>query len=390
MSSSDPLRILHVASFSGNIGDNANHLGFRPWLEHLAGRAVVWTDLEMREFYWRERQWDDSFVALANAHDALVIGGGNYFELWVESSPTGTSVAIAPETFARLAVPVFFNALGVDPGQGVPEVSRARFTAFLDTLLATPRHLVSVRNDGASDALRTHIGAAYGDAVTVIPDGGFFVPPGLIAAAPGPRPRIAINVAGDMAELRFAGFDDPIEGFARECASALSDIATRLPQHDIVLVPHIFRDLDVIARIIAHLGDRLRRTRLLVAAYGSGDAVALDTLGLYRSCDLVLAMRFHANVCPIGMGVPTLALNCYRQIEMLYDELGQRDRLIDVSAPGFAAPLAEAAARAIHDPGSFSGGPSEACAQVGALRARAEPQVRRWLDGVTDTARRPA
>ena len=27
------LRLLHIASFSGNIGDNANHMGFRPWFE---------------------------------------------------------------------------------------------------------------------------------------------------------------------------------------------------------------------------------------------------------------------------------------------------------------------------------------------------------------------
>jgi len=112
------LRILHVASFSGNIGDNANHMGFRPWFETLAGRPVQWTNLEIREFYWRERVWDDSFVAMANAHDLVVIGGGNYFELWVETSPTGTSIAIEPQTFAKITTPVVFNALGVDPGQG--------------------------------------------------------------------------------------------------------------------------------------------------------------------------------------------------------------------------------------------------------------------------------
>ena len=76
------LRILHLASFSGNIGDNANHMGFRPWFAKQVGREVAWSNCEIREFYWKERAFDTDFVALANSYDALVIGGGNYFELW--------------------------------------------------------------------------------------------------------------------------------------------------------------------------------------------------------------------------------------------------------------------------------------------------------------------
>ncbi len=155
---STPLRLLHIASFSGNIGDNANHMGFRPWFEAQLGRQAVWTKLEIREFYWGDRQWDADLVEFINSHDMLIIGGGNYFELWVEQSPTGTSIAIDQKLFDDIEVPVFFNALGVDPGQGVPPVSRERFTSFLDKLLSSDQYLVSVRNDGARENLRQHIG----------------------------------------------------------------------------------------------------------------------------------------------------------------------------------------------------------------------------------------
>ena len=145
-----PLRFLHIASFSGNIGDNANHIGYRRWIEGLSERSIEWTNLEIRQFFWCEREWDEDFVEYANSFDGLVIGGGNYFELWVESSPTGTSIAIAPELWSKLTVPVYFNALGVDPGQGVPEICRTRFKAFLDTALKNDKIIVSVRN-GRSD-----------------------------------------------------------------------------------------------------------------------------------------------------------------------------------------------------------------------------------------------
>ncbi|MBL8483221.1 MAG: polysaccharide pyruvyl transferase family protein [Rhodocyclaceae bacterium] len=374
------LRVLHVASFSGNIGDNANHMGFRPWFESLAGRPVAWTNLEIREFYWKERQWDAGFVALANAHDLLVIGGGNYFELWVENSPTGTSIAIAPELFDAIRVPVYFNALGVDPGQGVPQSSLSRFRTFLDKLLANERYLVSVRNDGAACTLQNYLGETYARAVARVPDAGFFVPAPAAAAKPPGTLRIGINVASDMPEARFRNFgSDATAGFAREMATAIMTLAAAQPASQFVLFPHIFRDIDIIFQVIAQLGDRLRRTRLAVAPYGSGDAAALAALSLYASCDAVLAMRFHANVCPLGMGVQTLGLNCYPQIANLYRELEQPGRAIDVASPGFAATLAAAAEAALTRPETFPGTPAAARQMVEALRREFEPQLTRWM-----------
>ena len=54
---------------------------------------------------------------------------------------------------------------------------------------------------------------------------------------------------------------------------------------------------------------------------------------------MALSMRFHANVCPIGMHIPTLGLMNYPQIRNLYDEIDQSQRSIDVRRPGFGATL---------------------------------------------------
>lgn len=377
------LRVLHLASFSGNIGDNANHMGFRPWFEAVIGRAIEWSDLEIREFYWREREFDDGFVALANAHDVVVIGGGNYFELWVESSPTGTSIAIDPARFARIRVPVLFNALGVDAGQGVPDASLERFRAFLGALVASPRCLVSVRNDGAIETLRTYLGERYVEGVHHVPDGGFFLPTSGATSAgllePGRR-YVGINLACDMAEVRFGAFSAQggRSGFVGEFAGAISMLAEAHPEVTFVFFPHIFRDLEIISEVLDALGDRLRRTRVVVAPYASGPVAAAETFEMYRRCDLVMAMRFHANVCPIGMGRQTLGLVCYRQIEKLYEELGQPDRGIDVSRPGFAETLVSSATRALTRPETFEAGPGEARAQVEAMRERFSVALRNW------------
>lgn len=384
-----PLKILHVASFSGNIGDNANHMGFCPWLKQLADRNVEWTQLEIRQFFWGERAWDERFVDYANTFDALVIGGGNYFELWVESSPTGTSIAMPPDLWAKLRVPVYFNALGVDPGQGVPEVCRVRFQAFLDTLLADPKCLVSVRNDGAKRNLSDTLGDGYADAVLHAPDNGFFAgfapaPSIPLFSDPAVARVVTLNLASDMADIRFSAYGATgIDGFASECARAITVLSRCEPSLGFLFAPHIFRDLDIINRVIDRLPDRLRRSRVAQAPYGTGDAAAETVFGLYAASQVCVGMRFHANVVPIGNRCQTLGLVCYPQIAALYDEVGQPDRCIDVSAGNFAEALANRVTDALNKPDTaFTGTPEQALSTAQALRDAMTPSVLQWLDGV--------
>ncbi len=377
------LRVLHVASFMGNIGDNANHLGFRPWFERVSQANVEWTPLEIREFYWKERFWDKSFVEMANSHDLVVIGGGNYFELWVEDSPTGTSIAIEPSLFEEITSPIYFNALGVDAGQGVPETSKSNFTRFMNRLSSDSKYLVSVRNDGALKTLNKHFGSDYSDSVYPIPDGGFFASIQASSDKCGftmeeGRRYIGINVAGDMPEVRFNGFSDPSD-FCREMAEAIERIAKEYDDTCFVFFPHIYRDLDQISEVISYLNDRLRRTRIRVAPYGSGDSASEDLLQLYSICDLILAMRFHANVCPIGLERQTLGLSCYPQIYNLYEEIGQLDRVVDVSKPGFLSVLFEKVGDVFLHPERFTATPSEIKSQVVGERNDFELILKNWL-----------
>jgi polysaccharide pyruvyl transferase WcaK-like protein len=377
------LSVLHLASFSGNIGDSANHMGFRPWFESLTGKSVEWHDLEIREFYWKDREFNADFVALANTYDLLIIGGGNYFELWVENSPTGTSIAIEPSLFSDIDVPVYFNALGVDPGQGVPYQSRKRFKAFLDQLLASEQYLVSVRNDGALDALQTHLGNKYAQAVHHVPDGGFFttIEDGKSKLIEDGYRYIGISVANDMAEVRFAQFGEAnqSQAFASEFAKAISLLGTEHSDLRFILFPHIFRDLEVIYQVISALDDRLRRTRIVVAPFGSGDNATQAALTLYKQCTLVLGMRFHSNVCPMGVGRPTLGLVCYRQIEMLYQELNQADATVDVSAPGFSDAMCTRINAALDDIPKEEARVIKAQEHVLQMRTEFEPSLLKWL-----------
>jgi polysaccharide pyruvyl transferase WcaK-like protein len=376
------MKVLHLASFSGNIGDNANHSGFRPWLERLAGRPVSWTDLEIRENYWKERVFDEAFVDYVNTFDLFVIGGGNYFELWVERSHTGTSIDIPLELFSRIKPPVFFNALGCDAGQGTTEKTIQRFNAFLEVLVSSPQYLVTVRNDGAHQTLRRYVPPAVADKVTTIPDGGFFLEP---AEANGPyvhraHKLIGINLACDMPEIRFRQFGDPggYEAFCDEFAAMLGTIAARQPNLDFVFFPHIFSDLKIVSAVVSRMNDRVRRTRTNCAPYMTGCDGARHVFGLYRKCDLMLGMRFHANVCALALGVPAIGLFNYPQIEYLYQELSFSERCFNVQQPGFSSALAESVVASLHaDP--FAQERERALQRVVAQRRAYEPVLSAWL-----------
>lgn len=379
------LRVLHVASFTGNIGDNINHMGFRPWFALQCETAIDWVELEIREFYWGERQWDERFVNYANEFDLVVVGGGNYFELWVESSPTGTSIAIPPELFKKISTPILFNALGVDPGQGTTPDTVDRFRVFLERLTHSSQFLVSVRNDGAMQNLATHVGEDCTKRVHMVPDGGFFVgcvdPKDMKNGSDTCRPKIAINIACDMPEIRFQAFGGPsgVPHFADQFAELVSRIADQYCEHDLVFIPHVHHDLKIISEIISRLGDRLRRTRTTVASYGTGIKAAYQSLQSYCASELVLAMRFHANVCGITQRRQTLGLCNYPQIQSLYTELEQTDRIVDVSGSEFVEEAETKVVQALTSPDRFQGNCLSALKLVEEQRKRFEPELRAWL-----------
>lgn len=345
----ETIRILHVASFLGNIGDNANHCGFRSSLREKLPFELEFHDLEIRQFYWGELKFDGEFIDLANRYDLVVIGGGNYFELWVENSKSGTSIDLSVSDLKKIKTPILFNALGVDPGQGIPPGNQEKFKKFLDYLLTHEQFLVSVRNDGAIETINSLLGQQYASKVHHVPDAGFAAKSNaslLNQLHANENPLIAINVAGDMIGTRFPkklSKHCTYNEYLDEMVSTMIGLGEVNQSLEIMFVPHIFRDLRAIADIVDRMPDRLRRTRTKVAPYLTGYEGQRNVLGIYKGSDLTLGTRFHANVCPIGLGTPTIGLSNYRQIDKLYQEIHMENACVKVNEKGFSTNLIEKA-----------------------------------------------
>ena len=336
------LKVLQVASFQGNVGDNANHNGTRVVMQEVfSDFTLKFTNLEIRDFFWKKKVYDESFADLVNQHDLTLFGGGNFFEIWVEDSCNGTSVDIPIPILKKINKPIIFYALGLDPLKGVPKQNPSKLRGWLDYVYSKPEQfIVSLRNDGSKNNAENVLGKTYAEAMYKIPDGGFFttVDEGPFVEIPENKKVIGINIAGDMLELRFPKKDNrsiDFKSFSQKLTKYLNNLLSDRDDIDLLLFCHIYKDVNILKDYLSDFDEWHLRQRIRIAPYLHGFGAEEHIFGLYNSCAVVSGFRFHTNVCSIGLGVPTIALGTYKKIEDTYQELNLSERIIYANQNGF-------------------------------------------------------
>ena len=354
------MKILHVASFDGNIGDSANHAGFYQYFKRYVAKESSFTPVEIRDFYksWSLRTFDTQFVQEANRHDMLVFGGGSFWEPKWDYSATGTTIDLRDAILEAIKVPVLFNGIGVNTHKGTTPEALTRFTCFIQKILSSEQYFVSVRNDGSMDELKKICGEDLLGGVLKVPDGGYLIdPPGVNnpCIEPGKR-HIGIVLGGDMPELRFGEGDNTLsrKGFTE----AFSETCNRLLAEDnslrLVFLPHIAMDLGFISDIVLRLNDKFTRTRVSIGPLLNGSATdGMYVFGMYRNFDLLLGMRHHASVCGIVAGVPTVGILNFGSHIADYHELGIPHRYVLANEKTFAGELETLIRDALANPDAY-------------------------------------
>lgn len=326
-------KILHLASFEGNVGDILNHQGFYQGIKDLNCPFPDIKQLEIREFYRGNLKFDDSFVDLVNNFDALVIGGGNYFELWVDHSPTGTSVMIEPEIFTKINRPVLFNALGVDLGQGSSQTNINNFKTFIDLVFSNSQNTISLRNDGALKNIKSLFGEEYSRNFIHTPDAGFYAK---FKRKNKNKKTCLVNLPGDMVETRYPGGNlHSSESFLEEFVTILEDLINKEGIDSITFIPHIYKDLKEIYKLFEKLPDKIVREKCRVAELNLGQDLKRYK-AYYEEASIIFASRFHSNISALKTAQNVIAINNYIQIHNLYEEIDMKEKLLDVQKKGFS------------------------------------------------------
>lgn len=320
------MKILHVASFLGNIGDNASHMGLCRILD------IILTDyeivrMEIRKFYKNYKQndkcvFDENFVAYANTFDCLIIGGGGFLDYWVKDSITGTTLDMNPKVLTSLNIPMLITSVGCNPHRDVPSGNIDKFRYFLDELLSYSNIRLAVRNDGSVNSIKKEIGVCYLSKIEEVLDNGYFYLPSGSHLLNTKTKYAAVNITSDQIQMNSSllqGFDPQL--YYKELSKTLSYIIDE-KKFDIVFVPHIYSDLKAIASLLEHMNDYVIRKNISVAPCIQYDQGADNLFSIYRESSLVLGMRFHANVCNLAMGKAIVGLSALDRVKYTYDYMG--------------------------------------------------------------------
>lgn len=320
--------ILHVASFIGNVGDNASHAGFYRILNKIIGSYEI-EQLEMRKFYLNytgkdKKVFDKTFIDYANSFDLVVFGGGGFLDYWIPGSPSGTTIGIAPEIVKDLRTRVLITSMGSLPKKDIPPGNIDKYKNFLDKIFDNGNIRLAIRNDGSKQAIKDDLGDIYSSRIDEVLDSGFFYTINREHEKLTREKYIAINVATDQVELLSNGITGfSAKQFYEEIKLTINKIIHGLGMH-VILVPHVYGDLLSINSILDSLNDYDLRNAISIGPCVQGERAANIIFSIYKNSNGIIASRLHANVCGMAMNKNVIGLPVLNRIKSIHESLGSK------------------------------------------------------------------
>ncbi|AFL69173.1 polysaccharide pyruvyl transferase family protein [Sulfurospirillum barnesii] len=326
------MKILHIASFKGNIGDNASHIGFYSILEKILKNYEI-EQVEIRKFYKnyyeKDRQcFDSKFIDYLNTFDMCFIGGGGFLDYWVPDSQTGTTIDIELNLLGKVMKPTYFTRIGSNPHKKIPKGNIEKFRNFLNEVNKNKNLKIALRNDGSIESIKRDIGEKYLENICEILDHGFFYTDEKKYSKIIDAKYVAINITSDQMSMCSEFKEIVDKAFYLEELKKVIDYCINYLKCDIVFVPHIYSDLKAISELLEIINDSIIRKHITIAPCIQGDNGTKRLFSIYKQSEFVIGTRFHANVCSLAMGKYTIGLVVLDRVKYLYDYFGISERAI--------------------------------------------------------------
>jgi polysaccharide pyruvyl transferase WcaK-like protein len=322
------MQILHIASFTGNIGDNASHIGLENILGKVLKKSFKITRHEVRRYYKNidpqlRKNFDNSFVSYANEFDFIIIGGGGFLDYFVKNSSTGTTIDINIDLLEQINTPILFSSIGCVPNNSIPKGNKKKFQHFLDYILSSKKIDLLVRNDGSKDNLNTNFNLKPKYIKSII-DNGFHFSTNFDKFIKLKKNYVAMSISSDQIKMTGPGSIKINEDtFYEEYRKTIIYIIRNLDL-DVCLIPHIYTDLVSISRVISKLDDQIVRKNITIAPCIQGDYGAHYNFSVYKNSELIVGTRFHTNVCGVAMNINTIGITTLKRVEYMYDSIGMQ------------------------------------------------------------------
>ncbi len=324
-------KILHIAAFEGNIGDNASHMGFYSILDDVLDNYSI-EKLEIRKSYNNyiaedKLRFDDEFVLLANSFDLVVFGGGGFLDYWVDNSSNGTTIDIELDVLDRIKSKVLITSIGSNPHRKVPKENYKKFKRFLDYVKSSDNVKIALRNDGSVNSIKKDFGASYLEGMEEILDHGYFYSPSTKETLAVDSDYIAINITDDQLDMS-GGIDSDRDWYYKDLEFLIESLSKFA--YKVMLIPHIHQDVEAIGKLLERLPKNLVRQHIIVAPCLQSDYGTDFSFNLYKNAKYVIASRYHANVCSIKFDKPTIGLSPLPRIEYTHYQFTAVENNIEI------------------------------------------------------------
>jgi len=326
---------MHLFTFEGNMGDIFVWSSIQSLLSEALQTNIEFRNVEIREFYRnsQKRYFDAKFLTEINECDLLIIGGGAFFDVRWDYSHTGTTLNFSDEFIEGIQIPVIIMGLGylepgnTDEGNSVQKCIFNKFERFIRNVSERKSWFLSIRNDGSMERITVRFGAEFATLFKEIPDNGFYFHKNISSHEFDEKKRHTIGF--QIANTSFTADDAVIAGL-KELYDSIAKVVKILVEQDnrVVFFLHMPSDIDAVSKILQCIGVEGFRRNVVLAPYNpAGVNAAKEIVSYYKACDVVVAMRFHANVIALENIIPTVGLISLgvvsgERIAALYQKLG--------------------------------------------------------------------
>ena len=317
-------KYLHIASFSGNVGDIINHEGF---YDSVGVQREIIEQIEIRKFYnnSRELKFDNDLLERINNSRGLILGGGGFFDVRWKNSNTGTTVDLSSAFIDGIKVPVLVNSMGVHVDYGNKQAIES-FKSFIQRIDRDNKWLISLRNDGSLIRLKA-ICPDISDMIISVPDNGF-MHKSIGSPYNAFSDIVGLSITNDLFSEEYNG-NMTTDRFNKVIVDICKYILSK--GDNIRFFLHAPQDIEVLHTIYSQIGNSMFRNRITISHFDMSSIEGANKLEyLYTQCKYVIAMRFHGNVIALKNMIPTIGLAGHEQIEGLYTDINFIDNCVVV------------------------------------------------------------
>jgi len=332
------LSLIHLVNGnSANVGNGALTEGAERVIEEDFDYPITWVREPWDDYTFGFKQFDQAFVSLINDHsDGMLVGGAVAINGREFYAGAGMRFNLPRPLWSQIEAPLVFYGISYRHWDKQPYHHEDKLRWTLDHILGRSNMLLALRNDGTREWLASRFGIT-GENIHVIPDPGVFLPVDTDTEYPEfdrYRPNILLSFNDEDAGFRY-GTPERRTKVLREIVTAVELMLERWDAN-VILVPHYFDDLRMIADFIDLCKPALAHQRMISTGLAriSGSR---HFYGRYRKADLIISMRVHSMSPSIGIGTPMIPLTTQNRMTDFLANIGISDLAVDA----FGADMAD-------------------------------------------------